>query len=423
MKKISFLFFSLFLAAGAFAQCVVDSNLMVLDTTAGGGFYPNANHIPHIVRDSAYLQTVQGKIPSSMTQTINGIPVLGTATITVTVDTVILDSLAGLPAGITWTKSSEILLGGGIGCVQFSGLTTDTPGVYPIAAYGVIKIHYSVEGGLYQGNDTTYGNLERLPAFSNFFLVVDSAQSALSATITGRTSCGSLAAGSATVTPAGGSPVAPYTYLWNTGVTSYTISNIAPGTYYVTVTSGVDTTTDSVVVAGDITPLALTVSGIVPDTSAAQTVGTATLNVTGGTPPYTYRWTGLTDSTATAANLAPGTYRVRVTDSLGCQVRDSVVIKNLTASINNVKELDAQIGLYPNPASNVVNVMIQSPVALNARLEAFDITGKVVYSAPANIPNGYYTQAIDVKSFSPGIYILQLTSDNQSTHQRFVVTR
>ena len=420
MKKFSFLFFSLLIAFGSFAQCVVDSNLAVLDTTTGG-FYPDANHIPHIIQDSAYLQTVQGKIASSMTQTINNVPTFGTVTITVTVDTVSLDSIGGLPTGITWTKSSDILLGGGIGCVQFSGSTTDSAGVYRLSAYGFIKIHYSVEGGLFQGNDSTYGSLERLPAYSNIFLVVDSAPSALSATVTSRTNC-SNAPGSATVTPSGGSPVAPYTYLWNTGVTSYTINNVSPGTYYVTVTSGVDTLTDSVAVSGDLTPITATTTSVSPDSNSTQTIGAATINVSGGTPPYTYRWNN-GDSTASISGLAPGTYRVRRTDSLGCGIRDSVVIVNLTAGIATLNQLDAKVGLYPNPAADVLHVMIQSPVALNARIEALDITGKVVYTEPANIPSGNSSQVIDVKSFSPGIYILQLTSGVQSLHQRFVVTR
>ena len=100
-----------------------------------------------------------------------------------------------------------------------------------------------------------------------------------------------------------------------------------------------------------------------------------------------------------------------------------MVIVNLTAGIATLNQLDAKVGLYPNPAADVLHVMIQSPVALNARIEALDITGKVVYTEPANIPSGNSSQVIDVKSFSPGIYILQLTSGVQSLHQRFVVTR
>jgi hypothetical protein len=85
-------------------------------------------------------------------------------------------------------------------------------------------------------------------------------------------------------------------------------------------------------------------------------------------------------------------------------------------------EVKPQLSLYPNPTNNQLNVVIESPVALNARIEAIDITGKVVYSAPANISTARYTQLIDVSKFSQGVYILQLTSDAQNIHQRFVVT-
>jgi len=419
MKKFSFLFIALLVAAGSYAQCVVDSNLVVLDSTTGG-FYPDARHLPAIIQDSAYSQTIQGKIESSITQTFN-VPGFGAVTATVTIDTVRLDSILGLPTGITWTKSSDILLGGGIGCVQFSGTTTDTPGTYNTTAIGLIKLHISALGGVFNQYDTAYGSLERLPAYSNFFLVVDSAPSALTATTNARVGCVSLNSNSATVFPAGGSPVDPYTYLWNTGVTSYTINNVAPGTYYVTVTSGTDTTQDSVIVVGDPTPPTITATASGVDSNTVQTNGSAAITVSGGTPPYTYRWNN-GDTTADISNLAPGTYRVTVRDSLGCRATDSVVIQNLSAGIASIQALNAQVTLYPNPANKQITVMIASPVAMNAQIEALDVTGKVIYSAPANISTARFTQAVDVSKFSPGIYILQLTSNSQSIHQRFMVT-
>ena len=417
MKKFSFLFIALFFAVGTYAQCVVDHSLAVLDSTVGG-FYPAPNHLPHIIRDSAYSQTVQGKIETGFSQSFT-IPGVGfPITVVVTVDSVRLDSVRGLPSGITWSKSSNVLPGGGLGCVLFSGTTSDSVGTYPLSSIGMIWVHLYAPP--FVNKDTfQYGNLQQLPAYRNYFLVVDSAPSALSATINGRTSCTSLTAGSATVTAAGGSPTDPYTYLWNNGVTSYTINNVAAGTYYVTVTSGLDTITDSVAVAGDPTPIAITVTA---DSASLHNTGLATISVSGGVPPYTYRWNN-GDTTETIANLAPGTYRVTVRDSLGCTMRDSVVIANLAAGISTTSEVKPQINLYPNPANNLLNVVIESPVAMNARIEAIDITGKIVYSAPANISNTHYSQIIDVKQFSPGVYILQLSSESQSIHQRFVVTR
>ena len=413
MKKFSFLFIALFIAAGSFAQCVIDTSALL---NSPGGFYPDPNHLPHVVQYSAYSQTVQGKIETSFTQSFT-VPVLGAITATITIDSVRLDSVQGLPHGITWAKNPNILPGGGYGCTSFSGTTTDGAGTYNLTPIGMVWAHLYVPG--FVNKDTfQYGPLDRLPNYRGYFVVVDSLASSLTASNNTRTSCGSDTAGSATINPAGGSPTDPYTYLWSNGATTYTISNVPTGTYYATVTSGIDTLYDTVNIVGDPTPIAITVTA---DSGSRHGTGLAIISVTGGVSPYTYRWNN-GDTTSTIDSLNPGTYRVTVRDSLGCRANDSVVIANLALGINTLNELKAQMSLFPNPVNEQLSVVIESPVALNAKIEAVDITGKVVYTVPANISNTRYTQVINVKQFSPGIYILQLTSDNQSIHQRFVVT-
>jgi len=58
--------------------------------------------------------------------------------------------------------------------------------------------------------------------------------------------------------------------------------------------------------------------------------GTATANVSGGTPGYSYLWVPGSQTTATATNLAsaPGgiTYHVTITDANLCQIEDSIII-------------------------------------------------------------------------------------------------
>lgn len=55
---------------------------------------------------------------------------------------------------------------------------------------------------------------------------------------------------------------------------------------------------------------------VTPDTSGAG-VGTASINVSGGTPPYTYSWDGAVAG-ADSTGLMAGTYMVLVADSNGC---------------------------------------------------------------------------------------------------------
>ena len=124
--------------------------------------------------------------------------------------------------------------------------------------------------------------------------------------------------GSAWVSISGGTGV--YTYLWAPGgATNDTIFNLVPGNYTVTATdvgSGC-TYTGSVLVWE---PPALVLTGNAVADSCGQGTGLAVVNVTGGTPGYSYSWNTvppqLNDS---ATGLSTGNYTATVTDLNGCQ--------------------------------------------------------------------------------------------------------
>lgn len=135
------------------------------------------------------------------------------------------------------------------------------------------------------------------------------------AVMTQRVECSGVA-GAATVNVSGGT--SPYTYLWNTGATTTSISNLMIGTYSVTVTDANGCAiTDSVNVIGD--------SSIIVATIAATDVncfggndGSVEVTITQGAPPYTYLWnTGAT--TSILSGVAAGNYSVTVNDATGCE--------------------------------------------------------------------------------------------------------
>src|SRR5690606_10879556 len=95
--------------------------------------------------------------------------------------------------------------------------------------------------------------------------------------------------GSASVTPSGG--VGPYDILWSTNDTGNTISNLVEGSYTVTIT---DSTGCTVIEDFDIIDPAILDSSISNQSDVTVTGGndgSATINVIGGTLPYTYAWT------------------------------------------------------------------------------------------------------------------------------------
>ncbi len=136
--------------------------------------------------------------------------------------------------------------------------------------------------------------------------------------LTGTTSstnaaCGNT--GTASVFPTGGTP--PYGISWHNGGTTATITGLAPGPYFVTVTDAHNCTfTASVTVGG--TNVNLTVTGTVISNAGCNIGGSASASVTGGSGNYVYAWdNGQTGSTAT--NLVAGNHTVTVTDvTTGC---------------------------------------------------------------------------------------------------------
>lgn len=127
-------------------------------------------------------------------------------------------------------------------------------------------------------------------------------------------SCGGNCDGSATASVTGGS--SPYSFLWSIMDTLSTIDSLCPGAYSVTVTdsAGCIVLASDTVNAGNILAGTMSATDILCN---GDSTGSISVNITGGTIPYTYLWSnGQTGSTATG--LIAGIYCVTVNDAGGC---------------------------------------------------------------------------------------------------------
>ncbi len=135
---------------------------------------------------------------------------------------------------------------------------------------------------------------------------------------------------SATCTKANGSaslnitPTATYSYAWNTGETTSSVSNKVSGNYTVTVTNIATGCAQikSVNIPSTASPVNLSFNA--PPTLCQNATTNLTVTPSGGTSPYSYNWSD--GSTTQTINKGSGSYWVSVTDANGCMGIGNVMV-------------------------------------------------------------------------------------------------
>jgi len=195
-------------------------------------------------------------------------------------------------------------------------------------------------------NGSTSQNISSLPAGNYTVTVTDnngcvanasvqvtqpSAALAGSISVSQNVSCFGGNNGSLSVSASNGT--APYTYQWNNGASSSSVSGVTTGTYTVTVT---DANGCTIVRTGTVTQPAAALSPSISSTSAVScfggTNGSVNLSVAGGTSPYSYNWSNGA-STQDISGVSNGTYTVTVTDANGCTAIAQATITQPSAAL------------------------------------------------------------------------------------------
>ncbi len=213
-------------------------------------------------------------------------------------------------------------------------------------------------------------------------LTIDSFACSLTAVVI-NTNCFQGCDGSIAVTPV--NAIEPVTYLWSNGSTIALIDQLCAGSYTVTATDAGGCVAVDTFIVDQPTELLANPSGS-DETAPGANDGSAWATPSGGTPPYTYEWSnGSTDSLIT--NLFPWVYTVIVTDALGCQDTQNVVINTFPclgivesnstpASCFGLCDGDAGVGVIGGvgPFTYEWNTGDSSNVATNLCAGIYDVT-------------------------------------------------
>ena len=143
--------------------------------------------------------------------------------------------------------------------------------------------------------------------------------------------CNGGSTGAADLTAGGGT--SPYTYNWSNSMTTEDLTGLSANTYLVTVTDNLGCTATANVTINQ--PTAVTATTTVNNAHCGQADGSSTVTPGGGTPGYTYLWTG-GQTTVTATGLLSGLYSVTVTDLQGCIAIATSNISNLSGGIATI---------------------------------------------------------------------------------------
>jgi gliding motility-associated-like protein len=146
--------------------------------------------------------------------------------------------------------------------------------------------------------------------------------------------------GSATASPAGGTP--GYTYSWSpSGGNLSTATGLAAGSYTCTINDANGCSTIGTVIVST-PPNTLSVQSNQTNVSCfGGSTGSATVSVSGGSPGYTYSWSPTGGNGATASGLSAGSYTCLITDAGGCTGQASFTIAQPAPLVPSAAVLDA----------------------------------------------------------------------------------
>jgi hypothetical protein len=163
-------------------------------------------------------------------------------------------------------------------------------------------------------------------------------------------------------------------------------------------------------------PDALVVNATVTDASAAAaTDGAISLNITGGTTPYTFLWSnGATTDELTG--IAPGNYCLTVTDDNGCET-DTCVEVDFAVGINNLHN-----GITTN--ATIVNHSLFANInyaeAATLSIEAYNVNGALIFTETKINAREIAIQQ-STGNWGKGIYMVRFSANEKTVLRKILV--
>jgi hypothetical protein len=252
------------------------------------------------------------------------------------------------------------------------------------------------------GTYTLYASDSR-PCYDTLQFTVNQPDSITATFTVAHETCFDANNGSIQILPAGG--VGAYTYQSNGLTVTNPMDSLGAGTYPISIIDS-NNCVSPIYIQTINSPTALSMAiTSTPESALNALDGTATVNVFGGTQPYSYTWNDPSQQTnATAVYLTKGWYTVTLTDANNCVITDSVFIGILGMIPTNI----LQVQVYPNPTVDALK--------FSENIDAwtlFDVQG-------SKINQGNTASQISVQGLSEGVYYLHFSKQGWSFTEKII---
>jgi hypothetical protein len=78
-------------------------------------------------------------------------------------------------------------------------------------------------------------------------------------------------------------------------------------------------------------------------------------------------------------------------------------------------------GIFPNPATTTINMLVGSPIKDRVSLVITDMSGRLVIQRMLNVETGNNTLPVDVSALAGGTYMVKMiSSDGEVATDKFV---
>jgi PKD repeat protein len=201
------------------------------------------------------------------------------------------------------------------------------------------------------------------------------------------------------------------TYIWTGGSTNDSLVVTTGGTYTLNITDACGSGNQSIVITENTVPVASFT------TSTSFVTGIFNNTSTGG-GNQTYLWNFGDNTTSTQMNPthiynAVGTFTVTLTVTNECGTNTTT--STITVSNLGIEEVEGvgSIAVYPNPSNGIFQLDFNTNNEMIITVQVTNVLGETVFVKNVGSVNGIHKDAIDISKASPGVYYVNILSNNE----------